>query len=466
MSPSRWRSAPGATRSSPPDPSDRVGSSPHAPHRPARADQALSGRGDRARRPDARPRARDHRARRRQRRRQEHAAQDPPRAARADRRHGGGHGHGRARPRDADPPVRRVHARVRLPARRHVGHRLRQPHGPDVRPARVRGPRADGRGAAARRPVRGALPRDRGLLHGDEAAGQARPGPRPRPEAAPARRADERPRPGGPRRDAGPGPADRHRVRDRRDRRQPPARRDRAGLRLPRRDRCRPAAPRRAARQLHGADGLPRGGGRGGRDGARRRARRARAPAGRRRADRRRPDRRRPSIRHRPRRARRARPAAGPARAAPTRARGPVRRRAPNAPSPRPRRGVGPGRPAPTGTSRDERIEAAARATTAATASSPAGASTTSATSGTTVRAWAGRGVDRAAPEHLPVRVRDRPRRAGQDRPVHARGARDPAGDPRGRDRRDRPAGRRRRGPRAGLPGALRDVPRTDGRRS
>ena len=36
--------------------------------------------------------------------------------------------------------------------------------------------------------------------------------------------------------------ADRHGVRDRRDRGQPPARRDRAGLRLPRRDRHRPAA--------------------------------------------------------------------------------------------------------------------------------------------------------------------------------------------------------------------------------
>ena len=48
-------------------------------------------------------------------------------------------------------------------------------------------PRADGRGAAARRPVRGALSRHRRLLDRHEAAGQARPGPRPRSAAAPAR---------------------------------------------------------------------------------------------------------------------------------------------------------------------------------------------------------------------------------------------------------------------------------------
>ena len=115
-------------------------------------------------------------------------------------------------------------------------------------PARGR-PRARRRGAPPRRPVRGALPADRRLLDRHEAAGQARPGARPRPAAAAARRADERPRPGRPRRDAGARPADRHRVRDRGHRGQPPARRDRARVRLPRRHRCRPARAGRAARR-------------------------------------------------------------------------------------------------------------------------------------------------------------------------------------------------------------------------
>ena len=111
--------------------------------------------------------------------------------------------------------------------------------------------RADRRGPAPRRPVRGALPRDRWLFDRDEAAGQARPGARPRPAAAAARRADQRPRPRRSRRDARARPADRHRIRDRGRRRQPPARRDRAGLRLPRRDRCRPSAAGGAARDVH-----------------------------------------------------------------------------------------------------------------------------------------------------------------------------------------------------------------------
>ena len=59
-------------------------------------------------------------------------------------------------------------------------------------------------------PVRGALPGDRRLLDRDEAAGQARPGARPRPAAAAPRRADERPRPGRPRRDARADPPNRH----------------------------------------------------------------------------------------------------------------------------------------------------------------------------------------------------------------------------------------------------------------
>ena len=57
--------------------------------------------------------------------------------------------------------------------------------------ATSRGPRARRRGVAPRRPVRGALSTDGRLLDRDEAAGQARPGTRPRSEAAAARRADE-----------------------------------------------------------------------------------------------------------------------------------------------------------------------------------------------------------------------------------------------------------------------------------
>ena len=120
---------------------------------------------------------------------------------------------------------------------------------PDLRPARDGGPRAHGRGPPPRRAVRGALPGDRRLLDRDAAAGQARPGARPRPAPALPRRADERPRPGRARRDARADPPDRHGVRDRGDRRLAPARRDRAGLRPPRRDRGREArfARRRSA---------------------------------------------------------------------------------------------------------------------------------------------------------------------------------------------------------------------------
>ena len=91
-----------------------------------------------------------------------------------------------------------------------VRDRLRRAHGADVRPATRGRPRADRRGAAPRRPVRGALPADRRLLDRHEAAGQAGPGAGPRPAAAAARRADERARSGRPRRDARPRPADRH----------------------------------------------------------------------------------------------------------------------------------------------------------------------------------------------------------------------------------------------------------------
>ena len=136
------------------------------------------------------------------------------------------------------------------------------PHGPDVRAAAVGRARADRRGAAPRRAVRGALSRHRRLLDRHEAAGQARPGARPRPAPAAPRRADERPRPGRSRRDARADPADRHRVRDRGHPGQPPPRRDRAGLRLPGGDRRRAPPAGRTARHLHRADRRPRGRGR------------------------------------------------------------------------------------------------------------------------------------------------------------------------------------------------------------
>ena len=149
----------------------------------------------------------------------------------ADQRAGLRPGHGRRSSEDPrDPPGRRLHARARLPAAGRRRDRVRHPHGPHLRPAAHGRPRADGRGPAPRRPVRGALPPDRRLLHGHEAAGQAGPGPGPRPQAAAPRRADERPRPRRPRRDARPDQADRHRVRDRGRGGLAPARRDRAGL--------------------------------------------------------------------------------------------------------------------------------------------------------------------------------------------------------------------------------------------
>ena len=97
-------------------------------------------------------------------------------------------------------------------------------------PAR-RGARAHGRRPPPRRPLRGALPADRDVLDRHEAAGEARAGARPRPADPLPRRADERPRPGRPRGDARPDPADRDRVRHHRHRQLAPARRDRARLR-------------------------------------------------------------------------------------------------------------------------------------------------------------------------------------------------------------------------------------------
>ena len=190
---------------------------------------------------------RDHRAGRSERRRQEHAAAHPARAAGADLGPCPRPRPGRPDRRARAAPVPRLHARVGLPAARHERHRLRRPDGPAVRAARHRRPRASRRGAPPRRPVRGALSTDGRLLDRHEAAGQARPGAGPRSAPAAARRADQRPRPGRPRRDARPGPPDRHGVRDRGHRGQPPARRDRAGVRLPRRHRRRASssAPRR-----------------------------------------------------------------------------------------------------------------------------------------------------------------------------------------------------------------------------
>ena len=173
-----------------------------------------------------------------------------------------------ARPRQrhrrrADPPGRRLHAGARLPAARRLGDRVRHPHGPDERAARHRGQGTRGRGAAPRRPARGALPPDRHLLDRDEAAGEARPGAGGRPEAAAARRAHQRPRPGRPERDARADRADRRRVRHLDRGRLAPAGRDRADLRPPGRDRGRQAAAGRHHRQLHPGqpDAADRGGG-------------------------------------------------------------------------------------------------------------------------------------------------------------------------------------------------------------
>ncbi len=102
---------------------------------------------------------------------------------------------------------------------------------------RVRGPGAVGRRAAPRGPRRGALPADGRLLHRHEAARQARPGARPRPPPRLPRRADQRPRPGRPDRHARARPSHRHRLRHRRARHVPPARRARAGQRPRRRAR-------------------------------------------------------------------------------------------------------------------------------------------------------------------------------------------------------------------------------------
>ena len=99
------------------------------------ADQALSRRRHRAGRADPRRRAGDHRPGRRQRRRQEHAHEDPARPAQADRGLGDRAGHGRRHPGRRSPRRCRLHAGARLPAAGRLRHRVRHPHGADVRAA-------------------------------------------------------------------------------------------------------------------------------------------------------------------------------------------------------------------------------------------------------------------------------------------------------------------------------------------
>ena len=187
-----------------------------------------------------------HRAGRRERRRQVHPDQDPARPARADQRRGAGASASTRPPRPTRSGPGSATCRSTTACRRtssaaefvtHLGRMSGLPQD--------RRPRARLRGAAPRRPLRGALPADRRLLHRHEAAGQAGPGARARPRPAAARRADQRPRPGRPRRHARADPPDRHRVRHLRGGLLAPARRGRADLRLAHRDRRRPAAARR-----------------------------------------------------------------------------------------------------------------------------------------------------------------------------------------------------------------------------
>ncbi|CAM5521738.1 hypothetical protein SVIOM342S_06416 [Streptomyces violaceorubidus] len=126
--------------------------------------------GDRARPALRGRRTRCDRTRRCQRRRQIHPDQDP---AGSVSRHRGPGRSARTRCRHQGrrhPRAGRLHAGARLPATRRLGHRVRRPHGTHVRPAAHRRSRAHGRHPAPRRPVRGALPPHRRLLHGHEAA--------------------------------------------------------------------------------------------------------------------------------------------------------------------------------------------------------------------------------------------------------------------------------------------------------
>ncbi|CAO0827621.1 hypothetical protein SMICM17S_08493 [Streptomyces microflavus] len=148
-----------------------------------------------------------------QRSRQVHTDQDPSGSL---PRHRGPGRSARARRGDErcrHPGAGGVHAGTRLPPARCVGHRVCRAHGSHVGAAADRGPGAHRRHPAPRRPLRGALPPHRRLLDRYEAAGEAGPGPGPRPPAGPPRRADQRPGPGRPRRDARPDPPDPHRLR-------------------------------------------------------------------------------------------------------------------------------------------------------------------------------------------------------------------------------------------------------------
>ena len=88
----------------------------------------------------------------------------------------------------------RLHARARLSAEPGERRRVPDAHGGGERPAAVDGAHARRRHAAPRRPVRGALSRDRRILDRHEAAREARPGARARPRVRLPRRADRGPR--------------------------------------------------------------------------------------------------------------------------------------------------------------------------------------------------------------------------------------------------------------------------------
>ena len=144
----------------------------------------------------------------------------------------------------------------------HGGAERPSPHG--CAPARVRR-------APARRPLRGAVPPDRDVLDGDEAAGEAGAGARPRSRARLPRRADRRARPDGPPRDARADQAGRRRVRRQHRHLDAPDGRRRAHLRRRRRARRRPGAANGHGHVVHRGDGDAR---RRARRGRRRRSRR------------------------------------------------------------------------------------------------------------------------------------------------------------------------------------------------
>ena len=183
-----------------------------------------------------------------------------PRSPRPGRRHGGILG------RPARHPV--PDAR-RLPAPEHdclpravSAAEFPRLHGPDQRPPTNTRPAAGVGRAPPRRPIRGALPVDGDLLDQDEAAREACTGARPRPGRRVPRRADRRPRPARPARDARSHPAGRRRVRDQHRHLDAPDGRRRARMRLRRRARRWPTPPDGAGVGLHRGDGDARGGAR------------------------------------------------------------------------------------------------------------------------------------------------------------------------------------------------------------